>query len=446
MERSSRRAIQLGEDAPQRLGEGGRGVLHARRLADAAAAPRVPEAQPAVGAREPEPQRDKPQQEHEPERQKRRGHLADGAGDAERQPQGEPHVGRREALEAGQRRPDHPHDGGGRQPERRAHQRQRDHAGLHGQRRLVRVLGLRRSRDGEERDPERLDEAGRAEPAREREHGHRDRHDHRDLGLRDRRPAEQGLEHQPFGGEPVERRQRRDRARADEEEEGGARHPLDQPAHLLHVARARRVQHRPRAQEQQPLEARVVDRVIQAADDAQGGERRQPVALEHQARPDPDEDDADVLDRVKGEQPLEIVLHEGVEHPEQRRDGAQAEHEAAPPRGPAREQVDRDAEQAVDAHLDHDAGHQRRHVARRDGMRHRQPHVQRDETGLGAEPEERQHEGRVADRGRQGAPIASPRRSVVRSPADRRRNIATRAAKPACVKAMYQCAARIVPG
>ena len=39
-----------------------------------------------------------------------------------------------------------------------------------------------------------------------------------------------------------------------------------------------------------------------------------------------------------------------------------------------------------------------------------------------------------------------PAKEVVRSPAESRRNIARRAAKPACVTAMYQCAARTVPG
>ena len=37
-------------------------------------------------------------------------------------------------------------------------------------------------------------------------------------------------------------------------------------------------------------------------------------------------------------------------------------------------------------------------------------------------------------------------KEVVRSPADRRRNVATSAAKLACMIAMYQCAARTVPG
>ena len=72
-------------------------------------------------------------------------------------------------------------------------------------------------------------------------------------GYGDVEAAEQRLKHQPFRGEAVERRQRRDRDRANQEEERRPRHPLDQPAHLLHVARVRRVQHRARAEEQQPL-------------------------------------------------------------------------------------------------------------------------------------------------------------------------------------------------
>ena len=48
------RAIQLGEDPPERLGERGGRVLHPRRLADATAAPGVPNPEAPVG---PEPYR-----------------------------------------------------------------------------------------------------------------------------------------------------------------------------------------------------------------------------------------------------------------------------------------------------------------------------------------------------------------------------------------------------
>ena len=70
--------------------------------------------------------------------------------------------------------------------------------------------------------------------------------------------------------------------------------------------------------------------------------------------------------------------------------------------GPAHQQVDRDAQEPVHSHLDHDAGHQGRDVARGDRMRHGQPHVQRSDARLGAEAEERQRERRVAGPGGEG--------------------------------------------
>ena len=44
-----------------------------------------------------------------------------------------------------------------------------------------------------------------------------------------------------------------------------------------------------------------------------------PLRLEGERQAEADEDDADVLDRVIGEQPLEVVLHQRVEHAEHAR-------------------------------------------------------------------------------------------------------------------------------
>ena len=172
-------------------------------------------------------------------------------------------------------------------------------------------------------DAKGLDEAGRRQAAGQRQHADGDRHQHRDLRHGDVEAAKQGLKHQPFGDKAVERRQGRDGGRADQEEERRPGHPLDQPAHLFHVARVRGVQHRTRAQEEQALETGVVDRVVQPADEAQRGQRHQPVAVEDQPSADAHQDDADVLHRVIGQQPLEVVLHQRIEHAQQRRDRAQ---------------------------------------------------------------------------------------------------------------------------
>ena len=66
------------------------------------------------------------------------------------------------------------------------------------------------------------------------------------------------------------------------------------------------------------------DRVVEAWNRARGqcqpARAAQAVRWWPSATPTPDEDDADVLDAVIGEQALEIVLHQGVEHAEHRGD------------------------------------------------------------------------------------------------------------------------------
>ena len=57
------------------------------------------------------------------------------------------------------------------------------------------------------------------------------------------------------------------------EEQRRPGHSLDQPAHLFHVARVGGMQHRTGAEEQQALEAGMIERVIQPADEAERGQR-----------------------------------------------------------------------------------------------------------------------------------------------------------------------------
>ena len=51
-----------------------------------------------------------------------------------------------------------------------------------------------------------------------------------------------------------------------------------------------------------------------AAVSASAAAQAMPLAAERQRETEADEDDADVLDGVIGEQALEVVLHQGVEH------------------------------------------------------------------------------------------------------------------------------------
>ena len=53
-----------------------------------------------------------------------------------------------------------------------------------------------------------------------------------------------------------------------------------------------------------------------------------------------------------------------------------------PPTSSVAQQIEDDANEAVDRDLGHDAAHQRRNMARRGGMGERQPDMQRHQAGL----------------------------------------------------------------
>jgi len=114
------------------------------------------------------------------------------------------------------------------------------------------------------------------------------------------------------------------------------------------------------------------------------------------AAPRPHEDDADVLDAVVGEQAFQVMLHQRVEHAQHGGDRADRQHGDTPPVGRRAEKIEEHAGQPVDAGLDEYAGHDRRDVAGRRRMRHRQPDVQWNDAGLDAETDEKEDERRIA--------------------------------------------------
>ena len=145
----------------------------------------------------------------------------------------------------------------------------------------------------------------------------------------------------------------------------------------------------------------MVERVVEGGHER---DRRDDVVAQgvrRHGRADTEQDDADVLDGVVGQQALNVVLVEGVDDAQDRRDGSEDQDHEAPPELDARtrEQVETDLEDSQDADLDHAAGHEGGHVGRRLGVRLGQPGVQRDDTGLCAESEEREDEARGGDGG-----------------------------------------------
>ena len=110
-----------------------------------------------------------------------------------------------------------------------------------------------------------------------------------------------------------------------------------------------------------------------------------------------DEDDADVLDAVVGEQALEVVLHQRVEDPQQHRDRAYRQHEAAPREWRHAQAGHAHAEDPVDPGLDQDPRHQRGDRAGRRGVGLGEPDVEGDHPGLDAEAGQEQQEYSVAE-------------------------------------------------
>src|SRR5713101_353030 len=86
-----------------------------------------------------------------------------------------------------------------------------------------------------------------------------------------------------------------------------------------------------------------------------------------------DEDDADILHGVVGEQALEVVLHQRAEYPEHASDAGKRDDDDAPPPGRYAAEVKNDTDEAVDCDLGHDPAHQRRNMAGRCRMRQWQP-------------------------------------------------------------------------
>src|SRR6266481_3328466 len=98
----------------------------------------------------------------------------------------------------------------------------------------------------------------------------------------------------------------------------------------------------------------MIEYVQQGRGERESGGKLHAVRLEGERQPKPDEDNADILDRVISEETLEIVLHERIEHAHDRRNAGKCEHDDAPPPGRWAGKLEGDAHEAVDGDLGHD--------------------------------------------------------------------------------------------
>jgi hypothetical protein len=91
---------------------------------------------------------------------------------------------------------------------------------------------------------------------------------------------------------------------------------------------------------------------------------------------------------------VQIALDCRGEYAEHGSDRSKRQRRHAPPELRRPEQIENDANEAVDGDFGHDAAHQRRHMARRGGMSERQPDMQGNKPCLrsGAQKNQSQHE------------------------------------------------------
>ena len=132
------------------------------------------------------------------------------------------------------------------------------------------------------------------------------------------RDVKQRLQDQPLRREAVQRRQPRDRHAADQERAARPRHPPEQPAEVIEIEAAGGPLQRTRTEEQQGLEDGVVGDMQQRRRKRDRGPRGVAGLGEQQRRAEAERDDADILDRAVGQQPLQLMLDERPQDPAER--------------------------------------------------------------------------------------------------------------------------------
>jgi hypothetical protein len=157
---------------------------------------------------------------------------------------------------------------------------------------------------------------------------------------------------------------------------------MDEAAQPIEIAPPRGVQHGARPKKEQRLEPGMIERMQECRGHGDRCGVMLAVGAEGERQAQRHEDHADILDRRVGEHALEVAVEHGIEQAQHGRQRAQDDRRQRPPPGGRPQQVEGDADEAVDRHLGHDAAHQRGDVARRRRMSERQPGMQRNESAL----------------------------------------------------------------
>ena len=152
---------------------------------------------------------------------------------------------------------------------------------------------------------------------------------------------ERAEKNQELADETVQRRQTRNRHRANEKSRRRPRHPFQQPAEVVNFMRSGAMHHRARAEEQQSLEQGVIEHVQQRAAKAQHHQHGRTRAHAQQADAQAQRDDADVFDAVIRQQALQVVLRQRKQHAQHTRSQPDGDESPPPPQRAASQKRER---------------------------------------------------------------------------------------------------------
>src|SRR5438093_8419139 len=127
----------------------------------------------------------------------------------------------------------------------------------------MRLLDGGSARESKKRNSERANETCHGQTRSQRERRDRKRENQIVKLFRDSKTEEQRLEHEPLTHKSVERRHCRYGKRTEKKHRAGLWHAPQDSAHGFNVSRANRMHNCARTQEQQALENRVIQAVIQ---------------------------------------------------------------------------------------------------------------------------------------------------------------------------------------
>ena len=137
------------------------------------------------------------------------------------------------------------------------------------------------------------------------------------------------------------------------------------------------VNHRTGTEEQKTFKHRMVEQVINRAEQANRRQHRHIIRHADHCHTDTHQDNPDVFHGVPRQQTFDIVLRQRIHNAENGRDRAEAQYHDTPPALGCTQQVDTDFNDPEDTDFHHHTGHQCGGVRRCSRVSLRQPAVQR---------------------------------------------------------------------